>query len=56
MKKIIIILFIAVNLLFLGACTKMSLDLTPNSSITDGNFWTSSEQFSSFIVGIHKQI
>jgi hypothetical protein len=53
MKKIIIILVIAVNFLFLGACNKMSLDLSPYSSITDANFWKTPDQFNSFIVGIH---
>jgi len=55
MKKIIIILILAVNLLFLGACNKLSLDLSPYSSITDGNFWKTPDQFNSFIVGIHSR-
>ncbi|NWJ52530.1 MAG: SusD family outer membrane lipoprotein NanU [Bacteroidetes bacterium] len=55
MKKLIILLIIAANLIFLGACNKMTLDLAPDSSITDGNFWKSPEQFNSFIIGIHSR-
>ena len=55
MKKIIIILILAVNLLFLGACNKLSLDLSPVSSITDGNFWKTPDQFNAFIIGVHSR-
>lgn len=56
MKKIIFHLFLGLQLMLVAGCNQMKLDLTPVSSITDGNFWKSSEQWDSFVVGIHSRL
>ncbi len=43
---------IASMALVLGSCRKQ-LDLAPISSISDANFWKTSEQFDAFVSGIH---
>lgn len=36
-----------------SACNHLDLDLAPVSSIADGNYWKSPEQFDAFMTGIH---
>ncbi len=53
MKKLVSYILLSAGIItFAGSCSKQ-LDLTPVSSITDGNFWNSSEQFDAFVSGIH---
>lgn len=56
MKKIAIYFMMGISLLFLGGCDKFSLDLAPESSVADGNFWKTPEQFESFIAGLHSRM
>ncbi len=43
------------TLMVFTACSHLDLDLAPVSSIADGNYWKSAEQFSSFMTGIHSR-
>ena len=45
-------IMLAVN----SGCEKLSLDLSPESSVTDGNFWKTPEQYESFITGLHSRL
>ena len=55
MKKNILILIAGLGLLFsINGCNKQ-LDLAPVSSITDGNFWKTPEQFQAFVSGVHNR-
>ncbi len=56
MKKILFHILIGLKLSVLAGCSQMDLDLFPVSSITDGNFWKSPEQWESFAVGIHARL
>ena len=51
MKKIFITFMVAVSLLTFNRCT--SLDMEPVSSISDANYWKSSDQFKAFNTGLH---
>ena len=51
MKKIFITFMAAVSLLTFKRCT--SLDMEPVSSISDANYWKSSDQFKAFNTGLH---
>src|SRR5690242_2560542 len=53
MKKIIISMGAALGaLVFISSCTN-KLDLAPVSSISNGNFWKTPDQFDAFVAGIH---
>ena len=53
MKKRIIKMFFSVGLIVLiSSCTKQ-LDLTPVSSISNGNYWTAASSFDAFVSGVH---
>lgn len=52
MKKYISIFFIAAGLLFQQSCTD-DLNLAPISSISDANYWLTTDQFEAFVVGVH---
>ncbi len=55
MKKIVNYIIAAVTLTgFTTSCNKQ-LDLTPVSSIGDGNFWKTPEQFDAFVSGVHSR-
>lgn len=55
MKKIINYIFAGlITIVFFTACNKQ-LELTPISSIGDGNFWKTAEQFDAFVSGIHSR-
>jgi len=55
MKKIINYIFTGlIALAFFTSCNK-KLDLAPISSIGDGNFWKTPEQFDAFVSGIHSR-
>ncbi len=56
MKKIFLYLITGLTALLLPGCSQMSLDLAPVSSITDGNYWKTPEQFESFMSGIHSRM
>lgn len=49
-------MFISVMLTAFTGCEKFSLDIYPESSVTDGNFWKTPEQYESFIVGLHSRL
>lgn len=51
-KNLIFILSGAWLIMAISACSK-KLDLAPVSSITDANFWQTSEQVDAFVTGIH---
>lgn len=50
----IVILAATVLLSLLSACSK-KLDLAPVSSITDANFWQTSDQVDAFVAGLHNR-
>ncbi|MFT4156280.1 SusD family outer membrane lipoprotein NanU [Parafilimonas sp.] len=50
MKNYIILL----SILSLSACKK-ALDLSPESSISDANYWKTADQFDAFVTGVHTQ-
>ena len=52
MKKIITIFTVLCLLVILNSCSK-KLDLAPESSISDANFWKTPEQVDAFVSGIH---
>ncbi|HEY6082206.1 MAG TPA: SusD family outer membrane lipoprotein NanU [Chitinophagaceae bacterium] len=53
MKKIIISIGAALGaLVFISSCTN-KLDLAPVSSISNGNFWKTPDQFDAFVAGVH---
>jgi hypothetical protein len=56
MKKISFPFLLSVLILLTTSCSKTDLDLSPISSITDDNFWKSSEQWESFVIGIHARL
>lgn len=56
MKKILFHILLGAKLSILASCSHFDLDLAPVSSITDGNFWKSPEQWDSFVVGIHSRM
>ncbi len=51
MKKILFIASLAAIIAF-NSCTD-KLDLAPISSISDGNYWKTPEQFDAFVAGVH---
>ena len=56
MKKTATFVILAGALLLLTtACEKLSLDLSPDSIVTDGNYWKTPDQFESFITGVHSR-
>ena len=56
MKNIIKYLFLWFIAIFsLGSCQD-NLELSPISSIGDGNFWTTPDQYEAFISGIHSRL
>jgi hypothetical protein len=56
MKKISFSIWLGVLLFLATSCSQTDLDLAPVSSITDGNFWKSNEQWESFVIGIHSRM
>lgn len=56
MKKISFSILLAVLMSMATSCSQMELDLSPDSSITDGNFWKSAEQWESFVTGVHSRM
>lgn len=54
MKKLYIYLIACVAMLGFTKCD--SLDMEPQSSITDANYWKSDAQFSAFNVGLHAKL
>ena len=55
MKKYIVpIVLVAMLSVFVSACTG-KLDLAPVSSISDANYWKTSDQFDAFVSGIHTE-
>ena len=56
MKRFKIYMIIGIMLMVGSGCEKLSLDLAPESSVADGNFWKSPEQFESFIAGLHSRL
>lgn len=56
MKKLKYIAIVGVMLTIFSGCEKLSLDLAPESSVADGNYWKSPEQFESFIAGVHARL
>jgi starch-binding outer membrane protein, SusD/RagB family len=56
MKKISFPILMSILLSFATSCSQTELDLSPVSSITDGNFWKSAEQWESFVVGLHSRM
>jgi starch-binding outer membrane protein, SusD/RagB family len=53
MKKIIIQLLFGLGVMaLLNSCSK-KLELSPVSSISDGNYWKTPDQFDAFVSGIH---
>lgn len=55
MKKYIIIVLSGLSTLLLTTSCRKQLDLAPVSSVTDGNFWKTADQFDSFVAGVHTQ-
>lgn len=56
MKKILYNTLIVIMLIAYSGCDKLSLDLSPESSVADGNFWKTPEQYESFIAGLHSRL
>jgi len=56
MKKLLYITLMGVMLTGFSGCEKLSLDLAPESSVADGNFWQNPEQYESFIAGLHSRL
>lgn len=56
MKKILFPILLSLFITVAPSCSKTDLDLSPVSSITDNNFWKSTEQWESFVVGIHSRL
>lgn len=55
MKKIIKYIFLGIGILGVATSCNKQLDLSPISSIGDGNFWKTPEQFDAFVSGVHSQ-
>lgn len=55
MKKIFNYIIAAVAVIGLTTSCSKELDLAPISSIGDGNFWKTPEQFDAFVSGVHSQ-
>jgi starch-binding outer membrane protein, SusD/RagB family len=53
MKKIINYILLSAGVIFFTTSCSKQLDIAPVSSITDGNFWKSAEQFDAFVSGVH---
>ena len=53
MKKIIFIALVSVSLSILFSACSKKLDLAPESSISDANFWQTPEQVDAFVMGLH---
>ncbi|WP_295720039.1 SusD family outer membrane lipoprotein NanU [Mucilaginibacter sp.] len=55
MKKYSFIILSGLFILVLASSCRKQLDLAPVSSVTDGNFWKTADQFDSFVAGVHTQ-
>jgi len=55
MKKYTIVILSGLFILGLSSSCRKQLDLAPVSSVTDGNFWKTADQFDSFVAGVHAQ-
>jgi hypothetical protein len=55
MKKYTSVIFAGLFILALSSSCRKQLDLAPVSSVTDGNFWKTADQFDSFVAGVHTQ-
>jgi len=55
MKKYVLILIAEWLILGVSISCRKPLDLTPVSSVTDGNFWKTADHFDSFAAGVHTQ-
>ncbi|WP_184542055.1 SusD family outer membrane lipoprotein NanU [Mucilaginibacter sp. FT3.2] len=55
MKKYSYIILSGLLILVFASSCRKQLDLAPVSSVTDGNFWKTSDQFDSFVAGVHAQ-
>lgn len=53
MKKIYYFLFAAILISISFTSCKKQLDLSPVSSITDANYWSTPDQFDAFVSGVH---
>ena len=56
MKKITIILSIATAASVLMSCNDEFLDLTPLTSINDGNFWKTDQDLQTYVNSIESQL
>ena len=54
-KKLYLFLLVITTIAFLEGCDE-KLDLAPVSSVTDGNYWKTAEQFETFMTGIHSRL
>ncbi|WP_242921234.1 SusD family outer membrane lipoprotein NanU [Pontibacter liquoris] len=55
MKKHILYLFTFIGAALLGSSCSDDLELAPISSISDGNFWQTPDQFDAFVTGVHSR-
>ena len=55
MKKIIKKIYLSIGIGLLLTSCNTSLDLAPISSISDANYWKTSDQFDAFVSGIHNR-
>jgi len=53
MKKILIYILSGAAIISISVSCNKKLDLAPVSSITDANYWQTSDQFDAFVYGIH---
>ena len=53
MKKIIFIALAIVSLSIIFSSCSKKLDLAPESSISDANFWQTPQQVDAFVMGLH---
>lgn len=56
MQKLVYIFFLSVALLMLATGCKKMLEITPQSSITDQNYFTSQGDFEPYVTGIYTQM
>jgi starch-binding outer membrane protein, SusD/RagB family len=55
MKKLYLFLLVITTIALMEGCESV-LDLAPVSSVTEGNYWKTPEQFQTFITGIHNRL
>jgi len=56
MKKNLIYIIAGLSLILFESCEKLSLDLSPESVVTDANYWKTPDHFEAFITGIHSRL